>query len=88
MEFEAVVLGEVYRFSFLNNNSVLVSGKDADYILYKNKVWKCADDISADMVEELGEVIDEQVRKSVCKDRNSVVEAVASRIENNHRLSS
>ena len=58
MEFTAVVRGENYRFSFLNNRSVLVSAKQSEYILYKNKRWQCADDLSRDVIAELGEVID------------------------------
>jgi hypothetical protein len=61
MEFKAVVRGEDYRFSFLNNTSVLVSGPRGEYILYKNKRWLCADDLSSEIVEELGEVIDEHL---------------------------
>jgi hypothetical protein len=80
MEFDAVVQGEEYRFSFLNNNSVLVSGKKGDYILYKNKTWRCADDISHDIVEELGEIIDGHFQMSVQAKRNSGGEAVQPRI--------
>jgi hypothetical protein len=61
MEFEAAVRGEDYRFSFLNNSSVLVSGRQAEYIIYKNKTWRCADVIPLEIVEELGEVIDEHL---------------------------
>jgi hypothetical protein len=58
MEFVAAVRGEDYRFSFLNNNSVLVTGRRGEYILYKNKTWRCADDIPREIVEELGEMIE------------------------------
>jgi hypothetical protein len=64
MEFEAVVRGEDYRFSLLNNSSVLVSGQQGEYILYKNKRWRCADDIPSEMIEELGEVIEEHLQDS------------------------
>lgn len=69
MEFAAFVKGEEYRFSFLNNNSVLVSCKHGDYILYKNQTWRCADNVSAHMVEELGDAIDEHLNYSK-KNRN------------------
>lgn len=59
MEFEAAVQGEDFRFSFLNNTSVLVSGRRGEYILYKNRSWRCADDLPDELVEELGEIIDE-----------------------------
>lgn len=58
MEFTAFVRGENYRFSFLDSSSVLVSAKQSEYILYKNKMWQCADDLSRDVIAELGEVID------------------------------
>ena len=64
MEFEAAVRGEEYHFSFLNNTSVLVSGRKGEYILYKTKSWHCADDLPSEMVEELGEVIDEHLPAS------------------------
>lgn len=62
MEFEAAVRGEDYRFSFLNNNSVLVSGRQGEYILYKNKTWRCADDLPKNMIQEFGDVIDEHLQ--------------------------
>ena len=62
MEFEAAVGGEDYRFSFLNNTSVLVSGRQGEYILYKNKNWRCADDLPTEIVEEFGDIIDEHVQ--------------------------
>jgi hypothetical protein len=61
MEFDAVVRGKKYHLCFLNNSSVLVSGQQGDYILYKNKLWRCADDISKDLVRELGAVIEEHM---------------------------
>jgi hypothetical protein len=62
MEFEAVVRGEDYRFSFLNHTSVLVTSKKGEYILYKNKTWRCADELSSDIVRELGDIIEERIR--------------------------
>jgi hypothetical protein len=62
MEFEVPVLGENYRFSLLNNASVLVSCRYGEYILYKTKGWRCADDLPRTLVEELGEVIDEYLQ--------------------------
>lgn len=75
MEFAALVWGEEYRFSFLNNNSVLVSGRQGDYILYKAEIWRCADEVSPDMVEELGEVIDAYMPDPIRGKRNSAGEA-------------
>ena len=62
MEFEAAVRGEDFRFSFLNTTSVLVSGRQGEYILYKNSAWRCADDLPDKMVEELGEIIEEHLQ--------------------------
>ena len=62
MEFEASVLGEKYKFSFLNKTSVLVSGRKGEYILYKNKTWRCADELSKQMVYEFGRIIEEHLR--------------------------
>lgn len=64
MEFSATVRGENYRFSLLNHTSVLVSSPKGDYILYKSKTWRCADDLSSEIVDELGEVIDEHLNVS------------------------
>lgn len=61
MEFEAVVRGEDYRFSFLDHTNVLVSTKKGEYILYKNKTWRCADELSSDIVKELGDLIEERI---------------------------
>lgn len=62
MEFDAEVRGECYHFSPINSSSVLVSGRNAEYILYKNNVWKCADELPRDTVKELGEIIDERMQ--------------------------
>lgn len=59
MEFEATMDGEYYRFFVLNNSSVLVSSQKEEYILYKSKGWRCADELKPRMVEAPGEVIDE-----------------------------
>jgi hypothetical protein len=64
MEFEAAVRGEEYRFSLLNNTSVLVSGQRGEYILYKNRTWRCADDLPREVVEEFGDVIEEHLQVS------------------------
>jgi hypothetical protein len=39
----------------------LVSGRNGEYILYKNKIWRCADELPAYTLEELGEIIDEHI---------------------------
>jgi hypothetical protein len=64
MEFEAEVQGECYHFTQLNNSSVLVSGNNGEYILYKNRTWRCADELPRRMLEELGEIIDEHIQVS------------------------
>jgi hypothetical protein len=61
MEFDATVLGQNYRFSFINDNSVLVSGKNVEYILYKKKVWLCADEIAMRLLEQFGKVLNERL---------------------------
>jgi hypothetical protein len=64
MEFDAEVQGECYHFTSINNSSILVSGTNGEYILYKNQTWRCADELSREIIEELGEVIDEHMRFS------------------------
>lgn len=59
MEFDAEVQGENYHFTYINDSSVLVSGRNAEYILYKNNTWRCADEVPRHTLEELGDVIDE-----------------------------
>jgi hypothetical protein len=61
MEFDAEVRGEYYHFTSINGNSILVSGRNGEYILYKNKIWRCADELPAYTLEELGEIIDEHI---------------------------
>lgn len=63
MEFDSELLGEHYHFTSINSNSILVSGRDAEYILYKNRTWRCADELSREIVEELGEIIDEHMKR-------------------------
>lgn len=58
MEFNSVVAGKKYQFAFLNKTTVLITGYNEEYILYKNKEWKCADEISQHLLEELGEAIE------------------------------
>jgi hypothetical protein len=62
MEFEATVLGQTYRFSLLNPTSVWISGKNVEYILYKTKEWRCADDISHHLLQQFGQVIEQQLQ--------------------------
>jgi hypothetical protein len=61
MEFDAEVTGEYYRFTSINSNSFLVSGRKGEYILYKNKIWRCADELPMHTLEKLGEIIDEHI---------------------------
>jgi len=62
MEFETTLLGENYRFSLLDNSSVLVSCTNGEYILYKTKTWRCADDLPFKTVEKLGKAIEEHLQ--------------------------
>jgi hypothetical protein len=60
MEFEAFVSGEPYRFSSLNQQTVLISGPRSEYILYKRAgQWLCADEIRKDLLKELSDVLNE-----------------------------
>ena len=61
MEFVATIEGQKYRFSYLNKNSFLISGNQCEYIVYKTKEWKCADEITSDLLETFGEVIEEHL---------------------------
>jgi hypothetical protein len=61
MEFEAELQGQFYHFTQIDNSSVLVSGMHGEYILYKNRSWRCADELPRQMLEELGEIIDEHM---------------------------
>ena len=66
MEFDAIVSGENYRFSSLNQNSFLISGPRAEYILYKrNRLWYCADEIEKDLLEKLSGVLEEHLHPAV-----------------------
>lgn len=66
MEFDATIQGNQYKFYFINPQSVLISGADAEYILYKGKQWQCADEITESLLCSLGQTIDQflQVRSS------------------------
>ena len=64
MEFVGTVLGAVYQFSVLNDNSVLVTGNNQEYILYKNKTWQCADEITSRLLNELADIIEEHTSNS------------------------
>ena len=61
MEFDASLNGKPYRFCMLNHNAVLVSGAKGEYILYRSGGWRCADELKPELVEALGEIIDEQL---------------------------
>lgn len=67
MEFDAEVRGEHYHFTPINNNSVLVSGNNAEYILYKTTNWRCADELPRQTVKELGEAIDEHLQRGLLR---------------------
>ena len=61
MEFVATIEGHKYLFTSLNKNSFLISGNNTEYILYKSRQWKCADEITFQLLEAFGEVIDERM---------------------------
>jgi hypothetical protein len=66
MEFEATVQNTSYTFNFINNTSVLISGNNAEYILYKTKQWHCADIISEKLLKNLGNAIEEHLKLLSC----------------------
>jgi competence transcription factor ComK len=66
MEFEATIQNTSYTFNFINNTSVLISGNNAEYILYKNKQWHCADIINEKLLKNLGNAIEEHLKLSPC----------------------
>ncbi len=65
MRFEAVVHNTHYSFSFINNTSVLISTDNAEYILYKNKQWCCADMINEKLLKSLGNAIEDHLSAGV-----------------------
>ncbi|HEX2608499.1 MAG TPA: hypothetical protein VHK91_14020 [Flavisolibacter sp.] len=64
MNFEALIDGELYQFSYINQSSVLISGQTASYILYKLKKWNCADDIPEKLLLKLANTLDERLQHS------------------------
>ena len=58
MKFCATVMGNSYTFEFINNSSVLVSGNNTEYILFKSRNWQCADQVEKKLLKNLGEAID------------------------------
>jgi hypothetical protein len=66
MEFEATVQNTSYTFNFINNSSVLISGNNSEYILYKKKQWHCADIISEKLLKSLGNAIEEHLKMLSC----------------------
>ncbi len=66
MEFEAIVQNTSYTFNFINDTSVLISANNAEYILYKNKQWHCADIISEKLLKCLGNAIEAHLKMLSC----------------------
>lgn len=66
MDFEATIQNTRYHFNFINSTSVLISGNNAEYILYKTKQWQCADSISEKLLRSLGSAIEEHLRATSC----------------------
>jgi hypothetical protein len=64
MEFETRIEGQLYKISIWNKNEYLVSGKEGDYILYKNGIWKCAEALHPDLLKELGSQIEARFKTS------------------------
>ena len=62
MEFEATLLGTTYTFCFITNSSVLISGNNGEYILYKNQQWQCADQIAEKLLKSFGSVLDNYLK--------------------------
>ena len=61
MEFHTTVSGQVFSVSYLQRNTYLVSSGSKEYIVYKADVWKCAEDVQKDLLEQLGEAIEEHL---------------------------
>jgi len=66
MDFEATIQNTHYSFNFINSTSVLISGNNAEYILYKNKQWQCADIINEKLLRNLGNAIEDHLRATSC----------------------
>ena len=63
MEFDAIILGESYRFSSVSQNTFLVSGPRAEYIVYnRNNHWHCADEIQKRLLDEVKIVLNEHTQ--------------------------
>ncbi len=60
MEFKGTVAGENYQFYFINDTTVLISGPNAEYILYKTSRWHCADEIPPVLLKGLAELIEQK----------------------------
>jgi hypothetical protein len=58
MEFDAQIKGNSYQFFFINSTTVLISGSDGEYILYKNKLWHCADEIPEHLMRDFSITLD------------------------------
>lgn len=61
MEFIATVHGEPYVVTPLSATSYLVSGKQAEYIIYKALRWRCADEIAPELLSGLSAAIEQNV---------------------------
>ncbi len=65
MEFEAIALGENYKISSLNNKTFLISGSNAEYIVYnQGNNWKCADEVDTGLLVRLGNIIESHLHPS------------------------
>lgn len=62
MEFDAIVFGQPYTFSPLTKDSYLISGSQAEYILYKRDIWRCADEITLELLQKLGAAIEARMQ--------------------------
>jgi hypothetical protein len=62
MEFVATVHGSQYTFSFISRSAVLVSGNNTEYIVYKARLWNCADDIDEQLLLRFGQVIEQHIQ--------------------------
>jgi hypothetical protein len=60
MEFNEILEGNKYSFSYIAKNLFLVTGADCEYILYKTNEWKCAEEVPNDLLEKLGYLIDKR----------------------------
>lgn len=59
MEFVTLINQTSFTFSYIDPTTVLVSGADCEYILYKRKFWHCADEIPEVLLKAMAQALDQ-----------------------------